>query len=303
MSYDSHQTERLARPHNPWQFTPRAFFGAAVLLSLFYSAATMLEDDVQVAAIAGLAWLTLGVVYHHFRAIGSLVALGLGTGVLWVIWGTYFTESLFPGDWPSWEPEYVYGLAAGGFVWGCLFSILMTIVAAVESRVTPRFNWTPRTLATARPIEPSLYFPSLGIRLAVGLVVAHSILITGALLLLLAAALTDYQEELGSLASSLVVLIDLPVAPFVLVTQPENQLALWLLPTGLHALPLELEFGIEYYTEDISEHFWAVLAGGIWGSPLYGVMGWGVGYLVDVIRGRLDGTCPFDRTKADRFSV
>ena len=148
-----------AERHKPWQFTVRLFFGLAVLVSLFATAATLFAEPARRATIATLIWCVLAWLYVRFRAVGPLLVLVVGSLFAVAVAAPYLII------WPAEAFAAVTG-------WSIVVSLLVAFGGGWEA-------WLRRR-ASARRGPPIIVFPSpsqRGIRLGIAMALVHTVVV------------------------------------------------------------------------------------------------------------------------------
>jgi hypothetical protein len=195
-------------PRQRAQFTMRTFFVAAVLVSLFATAAALPGPEAKVVAIAFLVWLTFAGIYWTFRGIGPLVALPVGTVVAGIVMGLTLPVVLEVGRAPGMHRSDVWMAIPAAFGWGVLFSIFVTVsgvIRFVGRRLKRRLSGLQMT-AFPRGDEPRMS----PLTFAVGVVLVR--LLVSAILI---AAPNSLERYIDVKFAAISLLVDAPLVPLV----------------------------------------------------------------------------------------
>ncbi|MFH1268700.1 MAG: hypothetical protein ABIK89_23495 [Planctomycetota bacterium] len=245
MPNDPDAVEHVGRPHNPFQFTVRTFFGAALWVSLLLSAVKTLKDEVLATAVLLLVWIAFAELYHRFGAIGPLAALAGGPIFLLMVWGIVYVATVFSPNRDELLPP-VSGFFAYALVWGIVLSLVVVIERAIDRWIIRRGQRRRTPNPSGLPGDPPPLRSSGELRRAVSLLSIHTVFALLAIVLSLA---TD--EPAGAGGAAMVVILDLPIVPvYILISAldwPDDMVNL-----ALTSLVL--------------------------GGALYAVAGWAVGY-------------------------
>jgi hypothetical protein len=257
MSHPAPQADRSPRPLRPGQFTMRAFFVAALFVSLAFASA----EIVGLAFAAALAaWAGLGAMYLRLRAWGPLVALCVIPAIHIVPWTI---AVLVAGRHLAPAPLAVLVL----FPWW--FAVGLSLIVGAVGGMTPQASRRPdgSPYVPARPRRVPLQFRRTFYRFRWALVLASTHTAVCFVVLLVLVSGGEKLQEIGLAALAA---LDLPIVP-------------------LYALIVIL------IGEDLLDRrYWLTWMPAIWltvmcttlGGIFYAVVGWLVGYAVDRAHGR-----------------
>lgn len=231
------------RRARPFQFTVRAYLGAAVVMALFLGTAAWWKELPAWTAVAAGTWLGLGGMYLGFRASRALAALALGPVVVtvgWCLFGGFAPAAAWGGFRPV-GAEHLPGCALG---WGAFLS-LWVVVLGRSGEMARRFVSRPRSRADLMGQRAPLDLARWAIVGRTGLAIG---IVLGSL---------ARETPAGSLGLWAVCLADAPWAPFYMAIAPR------------------LDSAVSVPAGPALAFFWVTLAMGV---ALHAGMGWLAAY-------------------------
>jgi len=214
MPNDPDAVEHIARPHNPFQFTVRTFFGAALWISLLMTAVkTFKNEELLATAVLLLVWIAFAELYRRFRAIGPLAALAGGPIFLLMVWCIVCVATVSSPNRDELLPP-VSGFFAYALVWGIVLSLVVVIERAINRWIIRRGQRRRTPDPSGSPGDPLPLRSSGELRCAVSLLSIHTVFAIVAIALSLA-----MNEPAGSVGAAMVVILDLPIVPvYILIS-------------------------------------------------------------------------------------